>query len=98
MDKSHKLAEFRRRLRGHRYSGLNVESLSPDYILRFKGGLVGKHFKALVQVMPIVVRDLLPQPVVHAWLLMSQLVLLLWHTEIDDLEPFLVSIRYNAYI
>jgi hypothetical protein len=40
--------------------------------------------------MPFLVYDLVPQKVVDAWSLMGKLVVLLWHTTIDDIESYLV--------
>lgn len=70
---------------------LNAPSLNTDYICSYKGSLIGKHFKSLAQVMPFVIHDLVPQTVVDGWTIIGELVVLLWHTEIDHLEVYLVS-------
>ncbi|KAI6011523.1 hypothetical protein EDC04DRAFT_2871070 [Pisolithus marmoratus] len=52
--------------------------------------LIGKHFKSLVQVMPFVIHNLVPQTVIDAWTMIGELIVLLWHTKIKDLKTYLV--------
>lgn len=58
---------------------------------QYRGGLIGKHFKLLAQVMSFAVVALVPDEVQQGWLLIGKLVVLLWHTEILDLEIYIVS-------
>ena len=74
--------------------GLNMTSLNAWYICQYKGGLNGKHFKSLVQVMPFLIYDIVPQTVLDAWSLIGELVVLIWHTQIDDTEKYLVNIYH----
>ncbi|KAI6098819.1 hypothetical protein EDD16DRAFT_1697566 [Pisolithus croceorrhizus] len=69
---------------------LNTPNLDPDYICCYKGNLIGKHFKSLVQVMPFVIHDLVPQTVIDGWTTIGELIVLLWHMKIEDLEGYLV--------
>ncbi|KAI6138163.1 hypothetical protein BKA82DRAFT_4333266 [Pisolithus tinctorius] len=70
---------------------LNAPSLNADYICNYKGSLIGKHFKSLAQVMPFVIYDLVPQSIIDGWTIIGELVVFLWHTQIDNLEVYLVS-------
>ncbi|KAI6137707.1 hypothetical protein BKA82DRAFT_170333 [Pisolithus tinctorius] len=70
---------------------LNAPSLNADYICNYKGSLIRKHFKSLAQVMPFVIYDLVPQSVVDGWTIIGELVVFLWHMQIDNLEVYLVS-------
>ncbi|KAG1753109.1 hypothetical protein EDD22DRAFT_981617 [Suillus occidentalis] len=72
--------------------GLNAPSLNADYICHYKGGLISKHFKSLAQVMPFVINDLVPKSVFDGWTLIGELVILIWHTKIDDTEQYLVKL------
>ena len=74
--------------------GLNVPPLNARYICQYKGGLNGKHFKSLAQVMPFLIYDIVPQTVLDAWSLISELVILIWHTQIDDTEKYLVNVDH----
>ncbi|KAF8546126.1 hypothetical protein OG21DRAFT_1479713 [Imleria badia] len=74
-----------------KHDALNIPSLNSDYICSYKGSLIGKHFKSLAQVVPFIIHDLVPQTVVDGWTLMGELVVLLWHTKINNIESYLVS-------
>ncbi|KIJ15049.1 hypothetical protein PAXINDRAFT_163214 [Paxillus involutus ATCC 200175] len=59
LDKAHLLSTFQTRLKSINkdvsFNGLNSPTLQVNYIVRFKGGLIGKHFKSLAQVMPYLI-------------------------------------------
>ncbi|KAG1833933.1 hypothetical protein EV424DRAFT_1468957 [Suillus variegatus] len=71
-------------------AGLNAPCLNAEYICHYKGGLIEKHFKSLAQVMPFLIQDLLPRTVLDGWTCIGELVVYVWHTEIDDIEIYLV--------
>ncbi|KIJ05399.1 hypothetical protein PAXINDRAFT_164770 [Paxillus involutus ATCC 200175] len=61
IEKAKFLDIFQSRLDSIDHDALNAPSLNPEYICHYKGGLIGKHFKSLAQVMPFVIHDLVPQ-------------------------------------
>jgi hypothetical protein len=89
--KQEKFDLLRARLASISESGLNLPKLKPDYIVDYKGGLIGKHFKSLVQLMPFVVYDLLDAEMLHYWIILGRLATLLWQVEIKDMKQFTVS-------
>ncbi|KAG1878687.1 hypothetical protein C8R48DRAFT_590573 [Suillus tomentosus] len=91
LEKAKLLNVFQYRLESIDKDGLNAPCLNADYICHYKGGLIGKHFKSLAQVMPFIIHDLVPQTVLDAWTVIGELVVLIWHTEIVDTEVYLVS-------
>jgi hypothetical protein len=86
------LALFQTRLGSIDINGLHAPCLNADYICAYKGGLIGKHFKSLAQVMPFLVYNLVPKSVLNGWHAIGELVVLLWHTSIEDREVYLVCI------
>ena len=92
---SKSLALFQTRLASVHWNGLNAPSTNAEYICQYHGSLIGKHFKSLAQVMPFLIFDLVPQDVLRAWNIIGALVVLLWHTEIEDLECYLVSLSIS---
>lgn len=92
VDKKGDLGKFRTRLASVNSSGLRDADLRADYIVAYRGGLIGKHYKSLAQVMPFLIHDLVSVDVLHAWVSIGSLVVLLWHTEINDTEVYLVRI------
>ena len=90
MGKNKTMAIFEARLAAFDADGLNIPKINAEYMCRYKGGLIGKHFKSLAQVMPFLIYDLVPAKVLDAWNIIGNLVVLLWHTKIDNLESYLV--------
>ena len=92
LEKYHMLHIFQSRLDSVETHGLNGPTLNADYICRYKGGLIGKHFKSLAQVMPFLIYDCVPKTVLDGWTVIGELVILLWHTEITHTERYLASL------
>lgn len=86
------MATFHTRLTSINVDGISAPTLNADYICKYKGSLIGRHFKSLAQVMPFLIYDLVPQMVLDAWTTIGSLVVLLWHTEIQNTEQYLVSL------
>ncbi|KAF8214703.1 hypothetical protein K438DRAFT_2138088 [Mycena galopus ATCC 62051] len=84
---------FQTRLNSLVEDGLNVPKIQGDYMCQYKGGLIGKHFKTLSQVMAFAVHGLVPQDVLEAWLILGRLTVLLWHTEIDDITLYISELE-----
>lgn len=91
IEKAKLLDIFHSRLDSIERDALNAPSLNANYMCSYKGSLIGKHFKSLAQVMPFVIYDLVLQDVVDGWTTMGELVVLLWHTKITNLEVYLVG-------
>jgi hypothetical protein len=91
LEKGKQLEIFQARLNSIVTDGLNVPKLQADYMCQYKGGLIGKHFKTISQVMAFVVYDIVPKEVLEAWLIIGRLTVLLWHTEIKDVESYTAS-------
>ena len=70
---------------------LNSPTLNANYFIRYKGSLIKRHFKSLAQVMPYLIYDLVLDAVLESWLVVGQLVVLLWHTSIKDIKCYLIS-------
>ncbi|KAH9009910.1 hypothetical protein EDB84DRAFT_1280183 [Lactarius hengduanensis] len=92
-NRSKNLALFQTRLASVDWNGLNAPSTDAEYICQYHGSLIGKHFKSLAQVMPFLIYGLVHEDVLHAWNIIGTLLVLLWHTEIEDIECYLVSSR-----
>ncbi|KAG8796301.1 hypothetical protein FRC12_000716, partial [Ceratobasidium sp. 428] len=93
IDKAKKLSVLESRLASVNLGGLNLPKMSARYVCQYRGSLIGKHFKTLVQVMSFVTHDLLPAPVLTAWLLMGRLSALLWYTAIDNIKAYLDELQ-----
>ncbi|KZP07064.1 hypothetical protein FIBSPDRAFT_914578 [Athelia psychrophila] len=82
---------FQAHLNSLSQAGLKIPNIMADYMCRYRGGLIGKHFKTISQVMVFVIHDLVTEDVRNAWLAIGRLTVLIWETDIQDLEAFIVS-------
>ncbi|KAH9971060.1 hypothetical protein BJV74DRAFT_799157 [Russula compacta] len=92
LEKAKQLEIFQAWLNSVVTDGLNVPKLQADYMCQYKGGLIGKHFKTISQVMAFAVYDIVLKEVLEAWLIIRQLTVLLWHMEIKDIESYMASL------
>ncbi|KAJ6625266.1 hypothetical protein B0H10DRAFT_2161888 [Mycena sp. CBHHK59/15] len=93
LEKSKDFVLFQTRLNSILADGLNIPKIQADYMCQYKGGLIGKHFKTLSQIMAFAVVDLVPPDVLEAWLILGRLTVLLWHTEINDVESYTTELE-----
>ncbi|KAG7097845.1 hypothetical protein E1B28_005160 [Marasmius oreades] len=95
LEKTKDFSIFQTRLSSIDTSGLNIPKISAEYICAYKGSLIGKHFKSLAQLMPFLIYDLVPQKVINAWTIIGELVVLIWHTQIDNMEGYLSNLSHT---
>lgn len=93
LEKEKKLGILESRLASVNTAGLDMPKLNAAYICQYRGSLIGRHFKAIVQVMPFIVYDLFAgnSHLMNAWLLLGRLTCMLWYTTIDDIDIYIVS-------
>lgn len=91
LNQSKSMQNFRERLASVNESGLNLPKMQADYITRYSGALIGKHFKSLVQIMPFILYALVNEDLVKAWSILGRLGVLIWTIDIFDLESYVVS-------
>lgn len=94
---------FRARLNSIVSDGLNVPKIPAEYMFLYRGSLIKKHFKTISQIMVFIVYDLVPRDVLDACIILGRLMVLLWHTEIEDIDAYTVRrasklLRYCANI
>jgi hypothetical protein len=90
--KPHQMNTLETRLSSVDTSGLNIDSVGEKYMCQYTGSLVGKHFKTLAQLMPFACYNLVQADLFEVWLLLGRLTVLLWYTEIENIDIYLVSI------
>jgi hypothetical protein len=70
--------------------GLSVPSIQAAYIMQYRNGLIGKHFKMLMQTMVFHVHDLVSDEQFMLIKAIGLLGALLWVPEIEDMDGYLV--------
>ncbi|KAJ6614498.1 hypothetical protein B0H10DRAFT_1803312 [Mycena sp. CBHHK59/15] len=93
LEKGQDFPLFQARLNSLVSDGLNVPKIQADYMCQYKGGLIGKHFKTLSQIMAFAVQGLVPPDVLEAWLILGRLTVLLWHTEIENIDSYTAELQ-----
>ena len=73
------------RLQSTDISGLTIPPIRAAYMMQYRNGLIGKHFKTLMQTMVFHVHDLVSLELFTLVKSVSELGALLWVHEIDDM-------------
>ena len=84
-------AKFAIRLQSTDLDGLTVPPLRAGYMIQYRNGLIGKHFKTLMQTMAFHVHGLVTDEEFELIKAVGDLGALLWVHEIDDMDKYLVS-------
>ncbi|THU81998.1 hypothetical protein K435DRAFT_823322 [Dendrothele bispora CBS 962.96] len=80
---------FTARLQSTDTDGLTIPPLRAAYIMQYRNGLIGKHFKALMQTMVFHVHDLVTPDEFEIIKAVGELGAMLWVPEIKDMEQYL---------
>jgi hypothetical protein len=83
-------ATFAVRLQSTDLNGLTVPPLRAGYMIQYRNGLIGKHFKTLMQTMAFHVHGLVTDEEFALIRAVGDLGALLWVHEIDDMDKYLV--------
>ncbi|KAJ3534303.1 hypothetical protein NMY22_g6988 [Coprinellus aureogranulatus] len=76
-------------------SGLGLSPLAGRTLVQYAGSLVGRDFRAIAQVAPFVLKDLVSKECYETWKCLSKLVPLIWQPEIEHLASYIDILRYE---
>lgn len=83
---------FAARLQSSSVDNLSIYPLRGHYLMKYRNGLVGKHFKALQQVGVFHLHgDLYDEKLFGLWNATGRLGALLWYTTIQNMDDYLVG-------
>lgn len=86
---------FAARLQSSSLDGLSISSLRADYMVHYKGSLIGRHFKALQQLGAFHLHEgLCDKLFMDLWKVSGELGALLWYPEISNMPEYLVSLPF----
>ena len=91
-------AIFTLRLQSTDITGMNIPPIRAAYMMQYRNGLIGKHFKTLMQTMAFHVHDLVDERYFMLMLAVGELGAMLWIPEIVDMKAYTVSIPPNPEI
>ncbi|KAF8515093.1 hypothetical protein JB92DRAFT_3156825 [Gautieria morchelliformis] len=72
--------------------GLGLSPLAGHTLVQWAGSLTGRDFRALCQVAPFVLYDLIPPEAMGAWVALARLIPLVWQPVIPDVDHHLVEL------
>ncbi|KAG1773421.1 hypothetical protein EDD22DRAFT_998993 [Suillus occidentalis] len=72
-------------------SGLGLH-LNGHTLVQYAGSLVGRDFRAIAQVAPFVLHDLVPKECYDTWIALSNLIPLIWQPEIENSTEHLCNL------
>lgn len=78
------------RLRDANVDGLSIEALRAAYLTQYKGGLIGRQLKSIVQVIVFATHGIVSDNIRKMWIAAGNMVSLLWYTEYKDKDKYLV--------
>ncbi|OJT07070.1 hypothetical protein TRAPUB_2102 [Trametes pubescens] len=93
LEKQNRFAEFQTRLNSLSRLGLKIPNIMADYMCRYRGALIGKHFKTISQVMAFAICGLVDVTLQDAWSSIGYLTVLIWETEITDIKVYTKELR-----
>lgn len=79
------------RLNSFNVEGLGISALPGATLVGYAGSLVGRDFRAICQVAPFVIQDMVSEQVFDAWVALSTLIPLIWQPVIENIDEFSVS-------
>ncbi|TEB34139.1 hypothetical protein FA13DRAFT_1707728 [Coprinellus micaceus] len=89
---SKKQDTFAIHLRSTDTNGLLIPPIRASYMMQYRSGLVGKHFKTLMQVSTFHLQDIATPEQLALSLAIGELGALLWVADIDNLESYLADL------
>ncbi|KAK7029116.1 hypothetical protein R3P38DRAFT_2524834 [Favolaschia claudopus] len=84
--KEDKKALLMNRLSSLDVSGLGISPLAGRTLVQYSGSLVGRDFRAIAQVAPFIIYDLVSDECFKTWQALSKLVPLIWQPEIENID------------
>ncbi|THV06317.1 hypothetical protein K435DRAFT_645468 [Dendrothele bispora CBS 962.96] len=84
---------FVTRLQSTDTDGLTIPPLRASYMMQYRNGLIGKHFKSLMQTMVFHVHDLTTPAEFQVVKTVGELGAMLWVPEIDNMDQYLTDLE-----
>jgi len=100
-DAIHRLKDDQKNILAARISsanvrGLGIPPLAGKTLVTYAGSLTGRDFRAIAQIAPFCLYDLVPPECHAAWLALGRLVPLVWQPVIPDINSHVVSVFTNS--
>lgn len=71
--------------------GLNCPPIRASYLVQYRGSLIGRQFKQIVQTVPFAIYGLVDEDLFTAWIAAGRMAATMWFPEIDNVTEYCVS-------
>ncbi|KAI0751777.1 hypothetical protein C8Q80DRAFT_1099078 [Daedaleopsis nitida] len=78
-------------------SGLGISPLVGNTLVQYAGSLTGRDFRAIAQVAPFVIYDMVSPECYEAWIALSKLIPLIWQPVIYDVSTYLSGLEKEIH-
>ncbi|KIJ24241.1 hypothetical protein M422DRAFT_85327, partial [Sphaerobolus stellatus SS14] len=92
---THQLGLLETRLASINTDGLGIPPLRATYLIQYRGGLIGRQFKAIMQTMTFALHDIVSGDILTVWKAAGKVGALLWYPEITDVEAYLTELSHE---
>ena len=89
---------FQCRLSAINTRSLNIPPIRASYLVQYRGSLIGRQFKQLVQVISFIIHGLVSDNIWEAWQAAGKMTATLWYPEIDDMNAYCVRLPHSCKI
>ncbi|KAF8263119.1 hypothetical protein EI94DRAFT_1704260 [Lactarius quietus] len=79
---------FQARLGSINVQGLNCPPIRASYLIQYRGSLIGRQFKQIVQVVPFAIHGLVDEDLFTVWLAAGKVAAMIWFPEIDNVTEY----------
>jgi hypothetical protein len=86
------------RLQSTDIDGLSIPPIRASYMMQYRNGLIGKHFKTLIQTMVFHLHDMVNPDQFTLTKAIGSLGAVLWIPEIEDMDGYLVCFWIFKYV
>lgn len=86
---------FEARLRSVDVKGLNIDPVRAWYLIQYRGSLIGRNFKTIVQIIAFVLYGLVSDDMIKLWVAAGHMVSLIWYPEIQNITLYCVSSLFS---
>ena len=70
---------------------LHIIPIRANYVVQYKGGLIGRQFKDLAQIMVFLLYDILSDEILECWKRLGYFMALIWYPVIENIDIYCVS-------
>ena len=72
---------------------IHAQRIRADYIVNYRGALIGHQFKSLAQTICFALYGLIPPDIFDCWLRLGYFMSLLWYPRIENIDDYCIELQ-----